>query len=603
MLSCRSALRPSVLTILERWTRADPQTGRGYRAAMSESAGSAWRRASARSRAPRSSSSGRRTRTHGDFATNVAMRSREVDRAARRGSSRRSSPRRSSELDEIESAEVAGPGFLNLRLADAFFLEALAEIDEGYGGGWAEQPERVQVEMVSANPTGPIVVSAARNGAYGDCVARLLEFGGHTVSREYYYNDAGAQMDRFRASVDALRRGEPVPEDGYQGDYVAALAAERRRPGAADARVDRGDDGALPHPLRQLGAAERARAAAARVPAAPRHLREGRRALGALVCVRRRAGLGDRSARPRRAARRPTAPPTSSTSSTSSSAATTARSTCSAPTTTRRRTGTPRSRACSATTRSRVEVLLYQFVHLTRGGEASKASKRAGNVVFLDELHRRDRRRRGALVPRQPRARTRRSRSTSTSRPRSRRRTRSTTCSTRTRGSRRSCGTPTARRSAAPPPGPLATEEKRADQAADRLPGDGARGRRAARPAAAAGVCDPARRRLPPLLPRVPRARRPGAVVPARLCRATQQVIARCLDLRRGRGAGPDVVRRPAAARVDPPHDLLDVRLGDLQVDAAASRRRRGRSARRPAPRKRSHWRGPSTRSTPAPSS
>src|SRR5262245_39036816 len=78
--------------------------------------------------------------------------------------------------------------------------------------------------MVSANPTGPITVASARNGAYGDCVARLLEFGGNEVSREYYYNDAGAQMDRFRASVEALRRGEPVPEDGYRGGYVAELA-------------------------------------------------------------------------------------------------------------------------------------------------------------------------------------------------------------------------------------------------------------------------------------------------------------------------------------------------------------------------------------------
>ena len=229
--------------------------------------------------------------THGDFATNVAMRSaKSIGRPPRELAQELAE--KVVALDEIESAEVAGPGFLNLRLADAFFLDALGEIDDDYGGGWAEQPERVQIEMVSANPTGPIVVSAARNGAYGDCVARLLEFGGHTVSREYYYNDAGAQMDRFRASIDALRRGEPVPEDGYQGDYVVALAARGGRPGAEDARVDRGDDGALPHPLRQLGAAERAGTAPARVPAAPRHLREGRRGLGAVVCLRRRAGLG-----------------------------------------------------------------------------------------------------------------------------------------------------------------------------------------------------------------------------------------------------------------------------------------------------------------------
>src|ERR1043165_5668558 len=97
---------------------------------------------------------------------------------------------------------------------------------EGYGGGWANaSPGRVQVEMVSANPTGALLVSHARNGAYGDSVARLLAFGGHRVEREYYYNDAGAQIDRFRASVDALRRGEPGPEDGYHGDSVPHTTA------------------------------------------------------------------------------------------------------------------------------------------------------------------------------------------------------------------------------------------------------------------------------------------------------------------------------------------------------------------------------------------
>ena len=91
--------------------------------------------------------------------------------------------------------------------------------------------------MVSANPTGPIPVSSARNGAYGDAVARLLEAVGDDVEREYYYNDAGAQMDKFRASVDAVRRGEEPPEDGYHGDYLAR--ARGRRPGRDDARVDR----------------------------------------------------------------------------------------------------------------------------------------------------------------------------------------------------------------------------------------------------------------------------------------------------------------------------------------------------------------------------
>ena len=218
--------------------------------------------------------------THGDFATNVAMRSaKAIGRPPRELAQELAGEGRGARRDRVgrgRRARASSTCGSRTRSSSMRWRE----VDENYGGGWAEQPERVQIEMVSANPTGPIVVSAARNGAYGDCVARLLEFGGHTVSREYYYNDAGAQMDRFRASIDALRRGEPVPEDGYQGEYVVAARRRGGRSGAEDARVDRGDDGAIPHPLRQLGAAERARAAAAGVPAAPRHLREGRRASG-----------------------------------------------------------------------------------------------------------------------------------------------------------------------------------------------------------------------------------------------------------------------------------------------------------------------------------
>jgi arginyl-tRNA synthetase len=159
----------------------------------------------------------------GDYATNLALRTAKT--AGR-------PPREIAEelagrwrvLPEVVEADVAGPGFVNLTVTDAFLAQALAEIGEGYGGGWADARERVQVEMVSANPTGPITVASARNGAYGDAVARLLEFAGHDVSREYYYNDAGSQMDRFRASVEAARRGEPPPEKGYHGAYVAELA-------------------------------------------------------------------------------------------------------------------------------------------------------------------------------------------------------------------------------------------------------------------------------------------------------------------------------------------------------------------------------------------
>ena len=230
--------------------------------------------------------------SHGDFATNVALRSaKEVGRPPRELAAELAA--RIGEVDEVDSTEVAGPGFINLRLADSFFFDALAEVGEGYGGGWVAEPAAHPGRDGVREPDRARSSSRhARNGAYGDSVARLLAFGGHVVEREYYYNDAGAQIDRFRASVDALRRGEPVPEDGYHGDYVRELASAGGRPGAADARVDRAHDRAVPHPLRQLGAAERAREAPARVAAATRHLRAGRRAMGALVRLRRRAGLG-----------------------------------------------------------------------------------------------------------------------------------------------------------------------------------------------------------------------------------------------------------------------------------------------------------------------
>ena len=162
-------------------------------------------------------------RQPGDYATNVALRTAKAAGRPPRELAEELAAKAAS-LPEVERVEVAGPGFVNLHLADAFFAEVLAEVSEGYGRGFAERPERIQVEMVSANPTGPITVASARNGAFGDSVARLLEFAGHEVSREYYYNDAGAQIDRLRASVDAVRRGEPPPADGYQGDYVRELA-------------------------------------------------------------------------------------------------------------------------------------------------------------------------------------------------------------------------------------------------------------------------------------------------------------------------------------------------------------------------------------------
>jgi arginyl-tRNA synthetase len=163
---------------------------------------------------------------HGDYATSAALRLAPAQRRPPREVAEELAGKAAS-LPEVERTEVAGPGFVNLWLGRDWYGEALAEILEAgsaYGGGQAEPRERVQVEMVSANPTGPIVVSAARNGAYGDSVARLLEFAGHTVEREYYYNDAGTQMERFRASVEAAREGREPPEDGYRGNYIEELA-------------------------------------------------------------------------------------------------------------------------------------------------------------------------------------------------------------------------------------------------------------------------------------------------------------------------------------------------------------------------------------------
>jgi arginyl-tRNA synthetase len=322
--------------------------------------------------------------THGDFATSVALRQARAARRPPRELAQELAGRIDG-LEEVEGAEVAGPGFVNVRLADPFFVSALAEVGEGYGGGWADRPERVQVEMVSANPTGPIVVSAARNGAYGDCVARLLAFGGHSVEREYYYNDAGAQIERFRASVDALRRGEPVPEDGYRGDYVAQLAAAEGDPvqrmlASIERTMERFRihfDGwslqselerRLPEYLPRLDTYERDGALWARSSAygdeqdwvLVRSPDKGGtptyRAADVVYLVDKLERGFDRAIYVLGADHHATA------------------------------------RWYAAIARmlgydpERVEVLLYQFVHLTSGGETAKASKRAGNVVFLDDV-------------------------------------------------------------------------------------------------------------------------------------------------------------------------------------------------------------------------
>ncbi|MGH3080560.1 MAG: arginine--tRNA ligase [Gaiellaceae bacterium] len=162
---------------------------------------------------------------HGDYATNVAMRLAGERRVAPRELAEEIA-QRAAELKHVERADVAGPGFVNLSLEPSWYGAALAEIDGDYGAGPAEASERVQVELVSANPTGPLTVGSARNAAYGDSVARLLDFAGNEVEREYYFNDVGRQIDLFRESVEARRRGEEPPDEGYTADYVREIATE-----------------------------------------------------------------------------------------------------------------------------------------------------------------------------------------------------------------------------------------------------------------------------------------------------------------------------------------------------------------------------------------
>jgi len=174
-----------------------------------------------------------RQREHGDYATNVALQlAKPLGRSPRDVAALLAA--RLTEADGISKVDVAGPGFLNITLAgDALGALAGTIVEKGaaYGRSDAGGKRKVNLEFVSANPTGPMHVGHARWAACGDALARLLEATGHDVTREYYVNDAGAQTDRLAASLYARARGEDVPEDGYHGDYVdetaQALLAER----------------------------------------------------------------------------------------------------------------------------------------------------------------------------------------------------------------------------------------------------------------------------------------------------------------------------------------------------------------------------------------
>jgi arginyl-tRNA synthetase len=172
----------------------------------------------------------------GDFSTNAAMLLAPTMGEKPRDIAAKLAERLEGSLgDELEKVEVAGPGFLNLFLTDAWYRRAAAELkaagDDVGRPAAPSDPEGVLIEFVSANPTGPLTAAGGRHAAYGDSVGRALELAGHPVQREYYVNDRGGQIDRFAESIAARMTGGEVPEDGYEGSYVAELADQLKGEG------------------------------------------------------------------------------------------------------------------------------------------------------------------------------------------------------------------------------------------------------------------------------------------------------------------------------------------------------------------------------------
>ncbi|MBS6102833.1 MAG: arginine--tRNA ligase, partial [Actinomyces sp.] len=163
-----------------------------------------------------------RNREHGDWATNIAMRLAKKAGMNPREFAQIIADRLASQAG-IAQAEVAGPGFINVRLDAASAGElarTILEAGEDYGRNESQAGKHVNLEYVSANPTGPIHLGGARWAAVGDSMARLLKVAGADVTREYYFNDHGAQIDRFARSLYARAKGQPAPEDGYGGQYI-----------------------------------------------------------------------------------------------------------------------------------------------------------------------------------------------------------------------------------------------------------------------------------------------------------------------------------------------------------------------------------------------
>ena len=194
-----------------------------------------------------------KNRDHGDWASNAALKLAKVVGA---------NPREFAadiaaglaEVDGVAGVEVAGPGFINIRL-DAAAAGALAKtiVDAGaaFGTNATRSDEVINLEFVSANPTGPIHLGGTRWAAVGDSLARILASQGAQVTREYYFNDHGAQIDRFARSLVAAHNGEPTPEDGYGGGYIVDIARRVALAYAGD--IDALDAAAKQETFRELG--------------------------------------------------------------------------------------------------------------------------------------------------------------------------------------------------------------------------------------------------------------------------------------------------------------------------------------------------------------
>ncbi len=180
----------------------------------------------------------------GDYSTNAAMLLAPVRGEPPREVAERLREELGGRLSgTAERIEVAGPGFINLFLADRWYREGVRDVlaaGEGFGTGVADRPERILDEFVSANPTGPLTAAGGRHAAYGDSVARILIHAGHDVEREYYLNDVGGQVRLFAESIAAAMTGGEAPDGGYEGAYVRELAGE-----LADAGADAQDLDAL----------------------------------------------------------------------------------------------------------------------------------------------------------------------------------------------------------------------------------------------------------------------------------------------------------------------------------------------------------------------